>query len=217
MRKFNTEEAGAERMLRVNVLGTAAVLSLASPGSGIADDPAPLPRPTSPAKMSCADFATKLGRKSPAGLTRVSFSIGGLKFGDKVTFDIDKSGSQYCARIDAGAWAITRDVTSFYFVWAVTDKDRRCEAEAQRTNQTIKAFEQEHINDAALIAEAQTAKLRDRLKARICAPEVQKVEEAVGKIVEGAMGDTIKEWDNTVHKRDGGGSHTHRINCACAR
>jgi hypothetical protein len=204
-------------MLRVDVLGIAAVLLLVSPGRGIADDRVSRPRPTSPAKMSCADFAVKLGRKSPAGLTRASFSVGGLKFGDKGAFDIGKSGPQYCAVIDAGTWAVTRNVTSFYFVWEVAGNERRCESEAQRTNRVLKAFEQEHIDDAAVIAQAQTAKLRDKLKAGICAPDIQKVEEAVSKIVDGAASDTVKQWDNAVQKRDGNGNHTHRINCSCAR
>jgi hypothetical protein len=195
----------------------AAVLSLVSPGSGIADDRVSRPRPTNPVKMSCADFAMKLGHKNPAGLTRASFSVGGLRFGDKGAFDISKSGPQYCAVIDAGAWAVARSVTSFYFVWQVTGNERGCEAEAQRTNRALKAFEQEHIDDAAMIAQAQTAKLRDKLKARICAPDVQKVEEAVSKIVDGAVSDTINQWDNAVQKRDGSGNHTYRVNCSCAR
>jgi hypothetical protein len=204
-------------MLRANALGIAAVLSLVAPGSGMADDTVSRPRPTTPARMSCREFTAKFDAKNPTGLTRSDFSAGGLKFGEKAAFTLGQSGNQYCAVADASTWAVTKNVTSFYFVWAVTDQEWWCEAEAHHSNQAVKAYEQEHIDDVAAIAKTQTQKLRDRLKAGVCAPEPQKVEEAINKILDDALKDAAKQWDDAGWKRDGMSGHTHVVNCSCAR
>jgi hypothetical protein len=204
------------RMSTVKVIGIASVLSMIWAGNGAADDAAPRGRATSPVKMSCRDYANS--HTGESGLTTPAFHISGYS----IPAPTSKSSTEFCATIDISKLSVTKDVSSFYWVWAVTDNEKACEAAAATRNSTMKGWEQEHINDAINIVATETSKLRDSVKDKIpvCASKGAEAVANLKKVVDTALkqglADTQSAWSAAVAKRDGSGGHTYKSDCLCA-
>ncbi len=105
-----------------------------------------------------------------------------------------------------------------YQEWHVVDREKNCQAEADRHNKAIKGFEQEHIDDAAKVFNGATgpnAKLSQVIKLEFCADNeddaVKKGTAAINKVSE----DARKSYQAMADKRDASG-HVDTINCGCA-
>jgi hypothetical protein len=171
------------RMSTAKVIGIASVLSMIWAGNGAADDAAPRGRATSPVKMSCRDYANSYTGES--SLTTPILHISGYS----IPAPTSKSSTEFCATIDISKLNVTKDVSSFYWVWAVTDNEKACEAAAATRNSTMKGWEQEHINDAINIVATETSKLRDSVKDKIpvCASKGAEAVANLKKVVDTAL------------------------------
>jgi len=198
------------------MLGMATVVSMAWLCHAVADDASPRGQATSPAKMSCRDYANS--HTGQSGLTTPTFSVSSYS----IPAPTAKSSTEFCATVDVSKLSVTKSMSSFYWVWAVTDDEKACADAATTRNTTMKGWEQEHINDAINIVADQTTKLRDALKSKIplCAAKAADAVANLKKIVDAALtqafADTQSAWKAAVAKRDGGGGHTYRPDCSCA-
>jgi hypothetical protein len=203
-------------MSTAKLIGIAALSSVAWAGYAVADDSAPRGSATSPAKMSCRDYANS--HTGQSGLTKPTFHVSGYS----IPAPTAKSSTEFCATIDVSKLSVTKDVSSFYWVWAVTDNEKTCDAAAAARNSTMKGWEQEHINDAIKIVAEQTSKLRDSVKGKIpvCASKGQDAVANLKKVFDPALSqalaDTQSAWSAAVQNRDGGGGHTYKSDCSCA-
>jgi hypothetical protein len=190
--------------------GIAAVLSLAWTGNAISQA---VGVATTPAQMSCVDFANT--HKDDAGLTTPTFSVSSYAI-----VPASKSATESCGTIDVSKLAVTRTISSRYWVWAVLDTEKSCQAAAAKRNSALQGYEQEHIGDADTIVAAQTTKLRDALRgkqwcAATAAAAGDKLRKDVDPALQKALADTKAEWSKAVQKRDSG-SHTYPSDCSCA-
>src|SRR5258708_3339601 len=115
------------RMSTAKAIGIASVLSMTWAGNGVADDAAPRGVATGPAKMSCRDYANS--HTGQSGLTKPTFHVSSYS----IPAPTPKSSTEFCATIDVGKLSVTKDVSSFYWVWAVTDNEKACGAAAATT------------------------------------------------------------------------------------
>jgi hypothetical protein len=165
--------------------------------------------------MSCRDYANTY--KDSSGLTVPRFSLSSYS-----TSTTSKSSTEFCATTDVSKLTVSKDMSSSYWLWAVTDDQAACTAAAATRNATMKGFEQEHINDAISIVAAQTTKLRDAVKGKIplCASKAADATASLKTILDAAqkqaLADTQTDWSAAVKKRDGSGSHTYQTDCSCA-
>jgi hypothetical protein len=204
-------------------LGFAAFLSLLSPGTLTADDSVPRPRATNPAKMSCRDMiAFSNSQNNKLGTTTWQFFLNPFQFKAEKS---KTNSSQYCATADSSKLSVTKNITSVYWVWAVVDGEKNCQAAADEQNAAIKRFEQQHIDDVNMIVKDQTAKYRaavdDKLKTPVCNSDAGKALADLGKslsdIQKKIKDDAQKALDDAQKSRDDSGSHTYKVNCSCAQ
>src|SRR6202043_1891227 len=99
------------RILLAKGLGIAALLAAVWPGEGIADDSSPQAKATSPATMSCADYANSHSGPAQSGLTTPTFNVSSYSI-----VAAPKSGTDICATIDFAKMSVTKDVSSYYWV-----------------------------------------------------------------------------------------------------
>ncbi len=193
-------------MSPLKFLHLATVLSLAWPGGAVADDTHPQPKPVT---MTCE----KAQNQMEWGKTKAGYPTDP----ENLDWTTNQKGKQSCVKLKTGI-KVVKNVTSSYKEWHVVDREKNCQAEADRHNNAIKGFEQEHIDDAAKVFNGATgpnAKLSQVMKLEFCADNeddaVKKGTAAINKVSE----DARKSYQAMADKRDASG-HVDTINCECA-
>jgi hypothetical protein len=152
-------------------LQLATVLSLAWPGGAVADDTQPQPKPVT---MTCE----KAQNQMLWGETKAGYPTDPKN----VNWTTNQKGKQSCAKLQTGTdIKVVKKVTSSYKEWHVVDREKNCQAEADRHNKAINGFEQEHINDAAKVFNDTdpNAILRQVVKLEFCADNEEAAEKRV--------------------------------------
>jgi hypothetical protein len=193
------------------LFGIAAAVMLACPVDARADEhPTPIDK-----KMGCEQFKERFPTQ---GKTKVVFTPT-----DATVSMLDKnpvSKDVVCVKINKDSlkdYKINAEITSIYQRWVVLDSEKRCQPVADKLNDEVKGFEQQHIDDVKPILVEFNKQLDEDVKPKeFCegklSDSITALKTAANKIAEHA---DIK-YDGRAQDLDLGGKHTAVYNCSCA-
>ena len=195
------------------LFGIAAAVLLACPLDARADDAHPR---ANDVQMGCEQFKDKY---PTPGKTAVQFSAT-----DATDSMLDKkqvSKEWWCVKItddNKKDYKIKAKITSTYQRWVVLDSETRCQSVANKLNDEIKGFEQEHIDDVKPILEEFNKKLDEDVKPKeFCGTKVNDAINALKTASNDIAEHADTKYDGKAQDLDLGGKHTAHYGCSCAQ